>query len=572
MIHYKLTVEKPLSQDVQVSLTLEVTSLEIIDLALPAWRPGRYEFQQYARNIYSVQARLNDLPLTIKKTSRNTWQIHPYKTGKLTIEYFYHCTQLDAGGSWIDDELFYINPINCLLYIPRWQNNSCTLSIDAPHWAMDKVCGLTGEDNTFHFPSYFQLADSPFFLSKQLTKVKYAINDYTFNVYIHGTISFDLEKLSREFENFSTAQINAMGSFPEKAYHFLLLLFPFQHYHGVEHHCSTVITLGPSDKLSETELYDELISISSHELYHAWNICKIRPKEMYPYRLQEENYFRTGFVAEGITTYLGEYFLRQSDFFSEERFLLEIEQWLNRHRMHRGVQRASLSDSSFDLWVDGYIATSADYKVSIYVAGALSAISLDLLIRSQDETKNLFDLMRTLYASKALKQEGYDEQYLKEEIKKLIPATAESFWKACIEGHEVDHFVIEQLSNVGISVVEKSSDYLHERLLGIKIKPSANKVEISKIRVDSVAADVFMVDDVIASANGVRVTTLQELEIALFEPNIVEFVVLRKGRELRFTLPVPTTTNHWSSLQVQKNNDASENQKRRYKEWMKAIV
>ena len=58
--------------------------------------------------------------------------------------------------------------------------------------------------------------------------------------------------------------------------------------------------------------YNSLLHISSHELYHTWNIKAIRPKEMYPYDYSQENYFRTGYVAEGVTTYMGDLMLHKA--------------------------------------------------------------------------------------------------------------------------------------------------------------------------------------------------------------------------------------------------------------------
>jgi len=363
-----------------------------------------------------------------------------------------------------------------------------------------------------------------------------------------------------------------MEHFPEKEYHFLLLLFPFRHYHGVEHHQSTVITFGPTQEFGDTSLYEELISISSHELYHAWNICKIRPREMYPYRLQQENYFRTGFVAEGITTYLGEYFLRQSGFFSEERFLLEIEQWFNRHRMHRGFQRASLADSSFDLWVDGYIGSSTDYKVSIYVAGALAAIALDLHIRLANKDKSLFDLMRTLYQEKALRFEGYTESYLQNEIHTLIGGKEEKqFWNKCITGHSVDSYATEALEQFGISVRSVSSNYCHERILGIKLKPSHSKLEVAKLHAGSPSSHCFMAEDLLVAVNDVPVHTLEELQAALELSSHPQFSVLRKGRTITFSIPIKDGHDYWITTSVQKNSDASDEQKLRYNDWMKML-
>ena len=571
MIQYTISCANRMSQNIQIRLFFEVNGHQTVELGLPAWRPGRYEFQTYARNIFDIRAfDPKKSPLSIFKTDRNTWIIETAGQRSVEIHYQYSCTQLDAGGSWVDDALFYINPINCLFYVKGREQESCSLTLNLAN-ASTIASNLLFNQDTAQAEHYFRLADSPLFLSSQQGHASYLINGITFHIWTHGEIAYDRAALLSHFSAFTAVQLAAMHVFPEKEYHFLLLLFPFTHYHGVEHQQSTVITLGPAHDLAKPHLYEELISISSHELYHTWNICKIRPAEMFPYRLHEENYFRTGFVAEGITTYLGEYFLRQSGFFNEERFLLEIEQWFNRHILHRGLERASLSDSSFDLWVDGYVGTSADFKVSIYVAGALSAIALDLQIRLANENKSIFDLMRTLYQEKALKGKGYTEDTLQKEIRLLIGEEEQNFWNHCITGHFIEPYVSKALEEFGISVKRVSSVYCHERLLGIKFKPASAKLEVAKIHIDSPAATFFMTDDHLLSVNDKPVNTLKELQEELETSVYPAFTVLRKGRELSFSIHIEDKGDYWAIVSVKKNSEASDEQKLRYKNWMREI-
>jgi predicted metalloprotease with PDZ domain len=560
-----------MSQNIQIRLFFEVKGEQIVELGLPAWRPGRYEFQTYARNIFGVKAYgRNKQRLPITKTARNTWSISDAMEGRIEICYEYSCTQFDAGGSWIDDTLIYINPINCLFYVKGREEEPCSLSLNLPDTS-SVASNLSFSKGTASAEHYFRLADSPFFISKQQAHQQYQVDDTTYHIWTHGAVAYDKEMLLKHFTAFTDVQVAAMETFPEKEYHFLLLLLPFTHYHGVEHQQSTVITLGPAEDLAKPHLYEELISISSHELYHAWNICKIRPSELLPYRLYEENYFRTGFVAEGITTYLGEYFLRKSGFFTEERFLLEIEQWLNRHRQHKGLERLSLSDSSFDLWVDGYIGSSADYKVSIYVAGALSAIALDLNIRLANPKQSIFNLMRTLYQEKALQGMGYTEESLQKDIRSLLGAEEKAFWEHCITGHSVDTYVSGALEQFGISVTSISSPYVHERLLGIKLKPSNTKLEITKLKEGSPASLFFMADDVIQSVNAVAVNTTEALQAELIKSHHPSFQVWRKGRTITFAIVVEEGHDYWPVTRVKKNSEASDEQKLRYDDWMQSL-
>src|SRR5690606_25406290 len=111
----------------------------------------------------------------------------------------------------------------------------------------------------------------------------YTVQDIPFHIWIQGDCQPDFVRIIKEFTAFTIEQLELFGDFPVSDYHFLFQILPYKHYHGVEHGNSTVITLGPSEILMAPLLYKELLGVSSHELFHTWNIKKIRPKEMLPY-------------------------------------------------------------------------------------------------------------------------------------------------------------------------------------------------------------------------------------------------------------------------------------------------
>ena len=124
------------------------------------------------------------------------------------------------------------------------------------------------------------------------------------------------------------------------------------------------------------EKYNSLLHICSHELYHTWNIKAIRPVEMFPYDYTKENYFRTGYVAEGVTTYMGDLMLHKAKVTTWEEFKKTQNQNLERHLMNYGRMNLSVADSGFDSWLDGYKLGSPNRKVSIYADGALCMLCL----------------------------------------------------------------------------------------------------------------------------------------------------------------------------------------------------
>lgn len=395
---------------IQITISFESIKKNPV-LKIPSWRPGRYMLQNYAANVRDCGAMdQNDTSLYVKKVNKNSWTIQAEAGTAITFTYLYYCRQMDAGGCWSDPELFYINPIACLMAVDEQENWHCSLKLNLPPSFIIKTGMPKETDSTYKADSFLALSDFPIMASPALTTLSYTVQGIPF--YIHSTVdaSYYPSTILKDFEAFTTAQIKDFGTFPEKEYHFQLLIMPYQHYHGVEHRNSTVICLGPANDVKE-KLYPELIGICSHELYHTWNICKIRPSEMEPYNLFEAQYFKTGFVAEGITTYLGDYYVALSRVFTKKWYQDELNILLKRHFYSFGNHHLSIADSSFDLWVDGYDPGIPNRKVSIYVKGAIVAFLMDAAIRkSTSNTSTLRDMMLSLWNSYKAEGKGYTEE------------------------------------------------------------------------------------------------------------------------------------------------------------------
>jgi predicted metalloprotease with PDZ domain len=148
----------------------------------------------------------------------------------------------------------------------------------------------------------------------------------------------------------------------------------------VEHEDTTVIAIGPSAKSQTKAGYNELIGIASHELYHAWNVKRIRPVEWTPYDFSQECPSRLGYVAEGVTTYMGDLFLFESGVIDLQGWSLLTERLLDRHVNNPGRLNCSVAESSYDTWLDGYESGVPGRKGSIYVEGAVLALLCDVRI------------------------------------------------------------------------------------------------------------------------------------------------------------------------------------------------
>ena len=213
-------------------------------LRLSKWRPGRYELGDFDRKIHAVQAfDLQNNPLNIVRQDSHSWKLDHSGCQAFVVKYDFYANQPDAGGSYLDDNCFYVNGINCLLYTDKTINEPCTLRLELRE-DEQIACGATFVNNTAKFPDFHELVDHPFIASAQLKHHQFTVSDHDIHVWFYGSCSPDFDRIEQDFTAFSKAQIDLFGTYPEEAYHYLFLIHDEFAYHGVEHRNSTVITLG----------------------------------------------------------------------------------------------------------------------------------------------------------------------------------------------------------------------------------------------------------------------------------------------------------------------------------------
>ncbi|WP_428655587.1 M61 family metallopeptidase [Runella sp.] len=467
-MHYRLYSHNPESRYIEVECHMKATAAEAIEVQLPAWRPGRYELQNFAKNIQKFE--IFDgagNPLPFRKIAKDRWLVQTQDTTDIVARYNYYSNILNAGSSYVSEEFWYVNPVNLCLYIDENLTESCTLELVIPGNFL-VACGLkenldarTAESRTLFAKDYYELVDSPLIASATIQCQTYQVADTKFHVWMQGNIKPDWHRILIDFEKFTSAQIATMGEFPEPEYHFLNLILSTPYYHGVEHRHSTMIVLGPDDE--GEGLYTDLLGVSSHELFHAWNIIRIRPKELLPYDFTKENYFTTCFVAEGVTTYYGDLFLRRSGVFDDAAYYRELQVYMKRHFENNRDAQQSLVESSWDLWLDGYEKGIPRRKVSVYHKGALAALILDITIRKNHQhKKSLDDVMRLMWERFGIPFVGYSFEDYQNVVEEVVGEPIDWYWKDCILSNvPMESHLNQALSWVGLQMVTFSDGTVH---------------------------------------------------------------------------------------------------------------
>ncbi len=553
---------------------------------LPAWRPGRYELGNFAKNVQKWAAfDEKGKVLSFQKTTKDCWKVQTKGVKELHIKYNYYAVDLNAGSTFLDVNQLYMNPVNCCVYIPERINEACDLEIHIPKNYKVAIGAKSaplseGEGLGVRFRDFHELADSPIIASATLQHNKFNCAGVDFHIWFQGECKPEWKKLTTDFKKFCNHQMEMMKKAPFDSYHFLFQILPNRMYHGVEHTTSTVCALGPGYNLMKGELYENLLGVACHELFHAWNIKTIRPIEMQPYDYTKENYSKLGYVCEGVTTYYGDYLLLRCGVFEEEQYLKTFDERLQKHFDNFGRFNMSVADSSFDSWLDGYAPGIPNRKTNIYDEGNLLAFVTDMFIRKNSKNKNsLDDVMRFLYAQAnsspvgRLGGVGYSDLDYKVAVEKFAGASFDNIFKNYINGiKDYEPLLKEAMAYIGCEIQKEPVSKFNEHALGIKVNGVEGICKVTAVFLDSVA-DVsgIAINDDILTINGMQVkpdaSGTNFTEWCSYFGNVPLKIVFASNGIVKSANLVPKPGTYYKTIKMRKQAKVNEEQKKNFERW-----
>ncbi len=586
---YIISYKKPHNHYIDIEFIVDKINQDELLIQLPAWRPGRYELGNFAKNIQKWTAfDIVGNSLISEKIKKDCWKIQTKGISEIHIKYNYYAAEINAGSTFLDSTQLYMNPVNCCVYIPNRINEACELIVQLSsdyNVAIGLERKLSTSDNTHTFlaNNFHELADSPFIASNTLQHSLFVCAGVTFNLWFQGICKPDWTKLRSDFTKFVNEQMAMMKAFPAKQYHFLFQILPYKTYHGVEHITSTVIALGPGYSLMHNNLYEDLLGVSSHELFHAWNIKTIRPIEMQPYDYTKENYSKLGYVCEGLTTYYGDYLLFRSGVFNQEQYFKTFDERLQKHFDNFGRFNLSVAESSFDTWLDGYNPGIPNRKTSIYDEGCLLAFITDIFIRKNSNNKySLDDVMRYLYTEFALKNKGYAAEDYKGIVEHFANTSYDNVFNNYIN-KAADYEVVlkDALAYIGCKLSKSTSAKAYEHALGIKIALINNACKVIAVYPNSVA-DIagVSINDELLSVNNMQIKS--EGTISNFadwcnyfvnadssKDNIPLHLIVSSQGIVKTIEIQPNVNAYYKIFGIKKSNSVDEAKKNNFENWSK---
>ncbi|MBR9831157.1 M61 family metallopeptidase [bacterium] len=569
---YTVSYQQPNTHYIDIELEVNEVEESTIQFQLPAWRPGRYELGNFAKNIQRWNAYDTDgNELPSKKLTKDLWEVTTNGAETVIVKYNYFANELNAGSTFLDASQLYINGVNCFLYVPNRMGEVCELQLELPEQYL-VACGLKALGGfAFEATDFHELVDCPLIASDTLKKDSYQVGDTTFYLWFQGECQPDFERLKKDFIPFTEKQMELFGGFPTSEYHFLFQILPYRAYHGVEHSNSTVCLLGPSyDVMRKGGMYDELLGVSSHELFHTWNVKRIRPIEMWPYDYAKENYSRLGYLSEGVTTLYGDVMLLRSGVFSEGDYFKTLNQLLDRHFNNPAVSNLSVADSSFDTWLDGYVAGVPNRKTSIYTEGALCTLMLDAKIReATGHQKSFDDVMRIFHEKFYQKGKGISETDYLATINQVSETDLSTFVNQYINGTE-DYTpeLKRSLSFLGLQYKTLPADAFCEAYLGFKVMENNGALQVVSVYPDSIAELAGLgVNDELITVNGYKAGVDFNQWCDYFKNETIVLGVKQNYGSINEMYLRPTETIYYKKHQAQRLEHATDEQKASFEKW-----
>ena len=407
-IRYELTFDRgsAAARRFRVATTFDVDGPGPVLLSLPAWTPGAYEISNFARWVTGFTAEASGgARLDWDEVDFDTWRVDTRGARSVTVRFDYIADTLDNAMSWTRPDFALFNGTNVFLY-PEGRPLDFAARVTIRTEADWRVAtGMprsqtVGSGPTYAASNYHDLVDMPFFIGRFDIDSAQIAGRWT------RLATYPIGSVSGSYRNTVWDQLRRMippqvavfgGEVPWDTYTVLQIAdTSYGGASGLEHQNSHVDVLTPRALGS-----DFLPSLYAHEIFHAWNVKRLRPQELWPYVYDRPQPTTLLWMSEGITDYYADLALVRGGVIDASGFYSTTAGKIN--EVNEAVPVA-LEDASLSTWVHPVNGTGYLY----YPKGSLAGFMLDIMIRdASDNRRSLDDVMRELYTSEYKRGSGF---------------------------------------------------------------------------------------------------------------------------------------------------------------------
>ena len=409
-VRFEVTLagEQAFLQAVDVVMRFRAEGREPVLLSMAAWTPGAYEVANFARHVSGFAARQGARELDWDKLDPDTWRVVPSGRGEVELRYRVKADTLDNARAWTREDFGFFNGTTVFLTVEGRPELPARVQLRTePGWRV--ATGMTPGDSALRYLArdVHDLLDHPFFVGRfDLDSAQVADKWMRLATYPAGSVEGARRaRLWDALRRSVPPLAQVFGEVPWTTY--TVLQVADSGYGGMsalEHAESELAIVG-------AEYLDEpfVVSVHAHELAHAWNVKRLRPADLVPYRYDRAQPTTWLWMSEGITDYYADLALVRAGLVDEAGFLNTT---LGKIDHVANVPVVALEDASLQAWLGVSDGTADIY----YDKGSLAGLALDIHIRdASNNAKSLDDVMRELWEGPQRQGRGF---------------TADEFWNA----------------------------------------------------------------------------------------------------------------------------------------------
>lgn len=401
-IEYTIRMPEPSTHYVEVELIAPSAGRQEIELKMAVWTPGSYLVREFARNVESVAAdTLAGTALPVEKTRKNRWRVPTNGADRVRVRYRVYAREMSVRTNFVEADFALLNGAATFMTLADGIARPHDIRLELPSRWERSVTALDpapdGRPNHYRAPNFDALVDSPIVAGSP------AVYEFSVDGVPHALVNigeggvWDGPRSARDVEAIVRAQARFWGALPYKRYVFINLLTESRG--GLEHANSTVL-MGSRWAARTRRGYIDWLGLVSHELFHVWNIKRLRPIELGPFDYEREVYTRDLWAVEGLTTYYGDLLVRRAGLVSEGEYLDQLSGDIESIQTTTARQVQPLSLASFDAWIKYYRPdeNSPNVALSYYQKGGVVSFLLDAQIRrATNGARTLDDFMRLAF-------------------------------------------------------------------------------------------------------------------------------------------------------------------------------
>ncbi len=391
------------TRSLKVTTRFAVAGRDPILLSLPAWTPGAYELSFFARNVSAFDVSGDGKALRWDKLDYDTWRIVPDGARAIVVSFTFAADSLDNAMAWARDDFAFFNGTNLFLYPEgRDPGFGATVTVTTePEWKVTTGMPATGA-RSYSARNYHDLVDMPFFVgafdvdSQQVQEKWVRVASYPEQALGGDARRTFWEQVQRMFP----PMIDAMGEAPFDTYTILTVFDSSSNGGSALEHANSHMGIYTPFIIGNTALP----SITAHEIFHLWNVKRMRPADMVPYRYDRAMPTTWLWVSEGITDYYADLALVRGGVIDSSGFV-----GLTTGKIGEvgAAPAVALEDASLSTWIHPKDGSGYLY----YPKGSLAGFMLDVLIRdASNNAAGLDDVMREVYQKTYKAGRGFTAQ------------------------------------------------------------------------------------------------------------------------------------------------------------------